>query len=207
MKMIMKMELLKKLDNSLNQIAHNKLRVGTLIRLINPITNDTLIIKNSKKFNYPKFYKVIITKPVAQQLNLKKEMPLIELIEVKKNKSFIAKKTKTHIEEKNIHSNAPVETVKIDNIGKNKKKVKSKAKVNFNIVIAEFYSKESAKLLKKRIIDEVPNFDRKKLIIKSKKMNKIRLLSGPYNSINLMKNDYIKLEKLGFEELDISLNE
>ena len=79
--------------------------------------------------------------------------------------------------------------------------------MNFNIVIAEFYSKESAKLLKKRIIDEVPNFDRKKLIIKSKKMNKIRLLSGPYNSINLMKNDYIKLEKLGFEELDISLNE
>ena len=89
------MELLKKLDNSLNQIANNKLRVGTLIRLINPITNDTLIIKNSKNFNYPKFYKVIITKPVAQQLNLK-EMPLIELIEVKKINRLLRKKKNTY---------------------------------------------------------------------------------------------------------------
>ncbi len=32
-------------------------------------------------------------------------------------------------------------------------------------------------------------------------------MSGPYNSINLMKNDYIQLKHFGFEELDISINE
>ena len=29
------------------------------------------------------------------------------------------------------------------------------------------------------------------------------LISGPYNTINFMKNDYILLKKFGFEELDI----
>ena len=75
------------------------------------------------------------------------------------------------------------------------------------IVIAEFYQKESAQLLKKRIINELTNFDSKLLLIKIKKMNEIALLSGPYNSINLMKNDYIQLKNFGFEELDITIDE
>ena len=45
------------------------------------------------------------------------------------------------------------------------------------------------------------------MIIKIKKSNKITLLSGPYTSINLMKNDYIQLKNFGFEELDITINE
>ena len=89
-----------------------------------------------------------------------------------------------------------------------KQKVKNKAlKDKFYIVIAELYSKNSASLLKKRITQELKNFDSKKLYINSKKSNKITLLSGPYNSINLMKNDYIQLKNFGFEELDISINE
>ena len=51
------------------------------------------------------------------------------------------------------------------------------------------------------------NFDSKKLRLKMINRNKIRLLSGPYRSINLMKNDYIQLKNFGFEELDIFLNE
>ena len=51
------------------------------------------------------------------------------------------------------------------------------------------------------------NFDSKKLRIKTKKTNKITLISGPYKSINLMKNDYIQLKNYGFEELDLSINE
>ena len=35
----------------------------------------------------------------------------------------------------------------------------------------------------------------------------IDLISGPYNTINLMKNDYILLKKFGFEELNITLND
>ena len=53
----------------------------------------------------------------------------------------------------------------------------------------------------------MPNFDSKKLFIKVKKSNKTSLISGPYKSINLMKNDYIQLKNFGFEELDIDINE
>ena len=113
----------KKLDNNLFQIAHNKLRPGTLIRIINPKNNESIVLKNSKRFEYPEFFKILITKPVAEKLNLRPNLPFIELIEIKKNKSFVAKKTKIYKEEETIHSNAPVEKVKIDNISKIPKKI------------------------------------------------------------------------------------
>jgi hypothetical protein len=197
----------KKLDNTILQIAHDKLRPGSLIKLINPITNESIILKNSKRMNYPDFYKIVITEPVAKKINLKKDIPLIELIEVKKNKSFVAKKTIIYKEEKKIFSNAPVTNVKIDNISKNKKLRIKDNKQSIYIIIAEFYSIKSAKMLKERITKELTNLDTKKIYIKLKKTNKISLLSGPYKSINLMKNDYIELKNFGFEELDISINE
>ena len=197
----------KKLDESSLQIAHNKLAPGTLIKIINSKTNDSIILKNNKKFNYPEFYKILITQSVADKINLHKDLPLVEIIEIKKNKSFVAKKTKIFKEEEKIHNKAPVETVTINNISKHKKKKNNVLKDKFYIIIAEFYSKNSASLLKKRITQELTNFDSKKLYINSKKSNKITLISGPYNSINLMKNDYIQLTNFGFEELDISINE
>ena len=197
----------KKLDESSLQIAHNKLAPGTLIKIINSKTNDSIILKNNKKFNYPEFYKILITQSVADKINLHKDLPLVEIIEIKKNKSFVAKKTKIFKEEEKIHNKAPVETVTINNISKHKKKKNNVFKDKFYIIIAEFYSKNSASLLKKRITQELTNFDSKKLYINSKKSNKITLISGPYSSINLMKNDYIQLTNFGFEELDISINE
>ena len=197
----------KKLDQNTLQIAHNVLRPGSLIRITNLKTNDFIILKNNKKFQYPDFYKIVITEPVANKINLEENLPLVEIIEVKKNKSFIAKKSKIYKEEKKSHSNAPVESVIINNISLNKKDPQKKIKNKLYIVIAEFYSKNSAKLLKKRITEELTNFNSKKLYTKSKKSNKITLVSGPYNSINLLKNDYILLKDFGFEELDISINE
>jgi len=196
-----------KLDNNTLQIAHNKLRPGSLIKITNVKTNDSIILKNNKRFTYPEFYKIIITQPVAEEINLKDDLPLVEVIEVKKNKSFVAKKTKIYKEEEKIHSNAPVESVTINNISKKKKVENKVSKDRFYIIIAEFYSNNSANLLKKRITQEIENFDSKKLFINSRKSNKITLLSGPYSSINLMKNDYIQLKNFGFEELDITINE
>ena len=75
------------------------------------------------------------------------------------------------------------------------------------ILIASFYSRNTAEFLKKRIIKELPNYDKEKLKILTKKPKEINLISGPYNAVNLMKNDYIQLKKFGFEDLDITLNE
>ena len=46
-----------------------------------------------------------------------------------------------------------------------------------------------------------------KITDKKKGNKQIDLISGPYNTINLMKNDYILLKNFGFEELDIIINE
>ena len=196
-----------KMDNSKLQIAHNTLSTGSLIKLINPKTKEYLVLKNFKKTDYPDFYKILITKTVADKLSIDINLPLIEILEIKKNKSFVAKKAQIFNEEKKISSKAPVTSVQIANISKNNQIKKKTIKNNFYILIATFYKKESAEFLKKRIIAESSVYDAKKLKIKKKNNNEINLISGPYSSINLMKNDYIKLKNFGFEELDIIINE
>ena len=200
-------KLKKKLNNELLQISHKDLKAGTLIKLINPKSKETLVLKNFKNIQYPDFYKIIITKPVAIKLNINEELPLIEVLEIKKNKSFIAEKAKIYQEEKKISSKAPVTSVKIANISKKKT---NKEKINSNniyIFIASFYTNEAANLLKQRIITEIPKYDVNKLKIKKKNSKEFEVLSGPYKSINLLKNDYIDIKIFGFEELDIFINE
>jgi len=196
----------KKLNNELLQISHKGLKIGTLIKLINPQTKESILLKNSKKIDYPDYYKILVTEPVAKKLNINYELPMIEVLEVKKNKSFVAKKAKIYQEEKKISSNAPVTSVKIANISK-KKITKTNKKKNIYIFVASFYTSEAATLLKTRIVSETPSYDIKKLIIRKKTTKEFEVLSGPYKSINLLKNDYINLKNLGFEELDITINE
>ena len=75
------------------------------------------------------------------------------------------------------------------------------------ILIATFYSKDTALFLKERIKKEIPSFDINKLIVKVQSNRKIDLFSGPYNTINLVKNDYIQLKNFGFEELEVTFND
>tara|TARA_B100001057_G_C22810156_1_gene935088 strand:- start:810 stop:1550 length:741 start_codon:yes stop_codon:yes gene_type:complete len=195
-------------NNNLRQRAFNKfLRPNTLVKIINPDTKDYIILKNSISGKYPDFYKVSISNSVANEINLDKKLPLIEILEIKRNKSFVAKKAKIFNEEKKISTNAPVTSVKIANISKNKNIKKKKTETKIYIQIASFYSEGSATFLKERILSKISNFDKNKLKIVRKSNKKINLYSGPYNSISLVKKDYIKLAEFGFEDLDITINE
>ena len=196
-----------KMNNNILQIAHQNLKTGSLIKLINPKTKEYLVLKNYKKIKYPDLYKILITKPVADKLKINNELPIIEVIEMKKNKSFIAEKAIIFQEEKKISSNAPVTSVQISNISKKENKVKKISNENIYILIASFYTQNSADFLKKRINEEIPSYDNKKLKIQKKNIKEIQLISGPYKSINLLKNDYIELKNFGFEELDIIIND
>ena len=153
-----------KMNNNILQIAHQNLKAGSLIKLINPKTNEYSVLKNYKRIKYPDFYK-------------------------------------------NISSNAPVASVQIANISKKKNKAKKMSTENIYILIASFYTQKSADFLKKRINEEIPSYDNKKLKIKKKNTKEIQLISGPYRSINLLKNDYIDLKNFGIEQLDIFINE
>ena len=196
-----------RLNNDLMQISHQNLKIGTLLKITNPKNKESLILKNIKRIRYPDFYKVLITKPVFEKLQLNKNLPLLEIIEIKKNKSFIAEKAKIYKEEKKIPSKAPVADVQISNISKNKLKKIEENSDEIYIHIASFYSINTAKFLKQRIIKDVIEFDNNKIKIKNKNNKQNLVISGPYNSINLLKNDYILLKNFGFEELDIFINE
>ena len=74
-------------------------------------------------------------------------------------------------------------------------------------MIGTFFSVDTAEFLKQRIIKDIPNLDYKKIKIRKISDKKTQVISGPYISVNLLKNDYIKLKSFGFEELDIFLNE
>ena len=195
-----------KLDENDLFISHHDLRIGSNVRLINPKNNISITLRNTHKIKYPEFYKILISKRVANKLKINHDLPYIEIIEIKKNKSFVAKKAKIFSEEKKLSSNAPVTSVKISNISKNLIKNKKKKNIEINILLASFYSLENAQLLKKRINKEMSDFDVKKLKI-LKKNKEFSLISGPYSAVNLVKNDYILLKNFGFEELDILVND
>ncbi|MDA7715218.1 hypothetical protein N8827_01350 [Pelagibacteraceae bacterium] len=196
-----------RMNNDLIQISHQNLRTGTLIKIINPKNKKTIVLKNMKRIKYPDFYKILITKPVAEKLNLNADVPILEIIEIKKNKFFVAEKAEMFNEEKKISSKAPVDLVQILNISKNKLNKTKNTPENMFIHIATFYSTDTAKFLKSRIIKEVLEFDVNKLKIKKTNNKESMVISGPYTSVNLLKNDYIKLINFGFEELDIFINE
>ena len=192
----------KKFDNNNLEIGHYNLRPGTLIKIINTENKEFVILKNNKRAKFPDFYQILITESVANKLKLNPDIPLVEIQEIKKNKSFVASKAKTFSEEKQVHSKAPVTSVKIDNISKIKIQKKTKNK-KFQIKIGDFYYKESAAAVRKNLIKEINSLNNKKISIIKTKKNNFALVLGVYNTVNSLKNDYINLKNYGFEELEI----
>lgn len=197
----------KKFDNNIAEIGHHKLKVGTIVKIHNPVNKKHVTLEIKKKVSYPEFFQLLITEETAVKLNLDKSSPFVEIQELKKNDSFIAKRAETFSEEKSVHLNAPVTNIVINNISKQKKEKEIKAHVNiFNIIVADFYSYESAESLKFLLLKKLSNLNNKRFAIKKGGANSFKLILGPYNAINSLKNDYIDLKNYGFEELEIKLN-
>jgi len=169
------------------------------------VNKKSLQLTISKKVNYPDFYKVLITKELSEKLNLDPNMPFVEVERRVKNKSFIAKKAVTYSEEQSVLTKAPVAKVKINNISKSSNyKSNKKSDVKFSIIIGEFYSKKWASSLIELLINE--NIKKEVFSIKTLSKNNYQLIAGPYTSINTLKNDYFKLNRYGFDNLDIKKN-
>ena len=196
----------KKINSDEMIIAHNKVKRGSLLKITNPNNGKNIILKNSFRLDYPDFYKVLITKPISNQIGLNENFPYVEVEELKKNKSFIAKKAETHEEEKQLGVKAPVEKVKINNISKTKIKMSDK-QPKFVIILGNFYSQESAKLLIKRVKTESLSLRNKKISIDKKNKHNFEVFLGPYKTIKMIKNDYIALKQINFDEVDIKIHE
>jgi len=187
-------------------ISQNNLREGSIVRVINPDNNRSLEIKIKKKVKYDNFYKALISKSVADELELSFEFPFVEINEIKSNKSFVAKKAITQNEEKKIANKAPIDQININNISKKKTLDKKKVQ-SYSILVADFYNLSSAKFLKDKIVTILKDSNYKLIYINKKNEKNYELLMGPYNTINKLKNDYIVLSDSNFEDLDIVIND
>ena len=192
----------KKINNEEIKVMHNLLKSNTPIRIINPANSKVIETKIYKKANYPKIFTIVVSEKIASILELDLDDPLVEVAELKKNKTFIAKKSDIFEEEKKVADINPVNEVKMDDLTKIESKTKKKLnkKSNYILVISEFYYENSANNLMAELTKKI-KIDN----ISVRKINdqKYRLFVGPFKNFNALKTTYISLNNLGFEHLNV----
>jgi len=197
---------IKKLDNKSLMIYHKSLKRKSTVKITNPKNDKSLIAEvksNNQKFS--DFYNSVISKRIAEDLDLDFNEPLLEIALVSRNSTFIAKKSKTFDEEKKVAEKAPIDGIQIKDLNSTPKKKKKniKLKFSYSIKLADFYYKSSAKTMISRIKNET-NIKNSRIQQLSK--TKFRVLIGPFNDIKSLKETYEKLSPMNFENLEILNN-
>ena len=197
---------IKKIDERSLNIYHKSLKRKSIVKITN-LKNKKSLIANvkSNRIKFSDFYNSIISPRIAEDLELDLTEPYIEITLVSKNSTFIAKKTKTFEEEKKVAEKAPIDGIQISDLNFKKEKTKKIKKnvFSYSIKLADFYYKDSAQLVVDRINKETSLKNHK--IIKLSK-TKYRVLIGPFNDINSLKESFEKIKPLNFENIEILKN-
>jgi len=197
----------KKLNNRSLVIFNNLLEIETPVRVTNLLNGKYLIAKVGKNADYPFFYNSVISKRIAEDLDINSNEPYVEVKTLNQQNSFVIGKAKTFDEEKKVANKVPVESIEIKNISINSNKTiksKTKSKLNTNFIyiirIADFYFEDSANTLKKRLENDHNISDLK---IKKMSKNSFRVYKGPFYNLDSIKRDYSDIIKLNFENIEI----
>ena len=198
----------KKIDERSMIIFQKNLKKGAFVKIKNLINGKSIIANVGQKAIYPSFYNSVLSKRISIEIDLDLDQPYVEIEKIGNNSSFIAKKAKTFDEEKKVADKAPVDGISVSDLGSNSKKKKPKKKLiknssnsfSYIVKIADFYFESSAKMMKKRILDEIKIKDVKITKISS---NNYRVYVGPYKNINQLKNSYNAVSQLEFENIEI----
>ena len=184
-------------------IFQKNLKENTIVKITNLLNEKHLIATVGQDSNYPIFYNAVFSKRIFNELDIDPKQPYIEIVTVNNDGLFIAKKAKTFEEEKKVADKAPVECITIKNLNDKKKKVdKKNIKINFNYIIkiADFYFKDSAELMLKRI---KKNTKANKLNIMSISTNQFRVYAGTFKNLKSLKKAFNAISIIDFENLEI----
>ena len=197
---------IKKIEERSLNIYHKTLKKNSMVKITNLNNGISLIAKvKSNKVKFSDFYNSVLSLRIAEVLELDKNEPYIEIILISKDSTFIAKKAKTFEEESVVAEKAPVDGIQISDLNEKKIKKKIIKDKNFlySIKVADFYYKDSAKMMLEKIKSEslVKNL---KIIEMSK--TKYRLLIGPFNDIKSLKETFENMNLFNFENLEILRN-
>ena len=191
----------KKINNDEYVIFHSILKKNSKVRIINPTNSKFVEVKVKSKTNYPNMFSSVISKKIANDLDLDINNPYIEIQEIKVNKKFIAKKSNTFEEERQVAENAPVTEIKMDDISNDINEVEKLTKEYvFFIIISDFYYSSTADELKNDLKSKSKLAN---IFVKKINNKKYRLLVGPFKNFNALKSSYISLNNLGFDDLNI----
>ena len=196
----------KKIDERSLIVFQKNLKINTPIKITNILNNKSLIATVGKNSKYPTFNNVVLSKRIAEELDLIIDQPYVEILEILENSIFVAQKAKTYEEEKSVAVKAPVNEININNLNDEEKKGQRLVNVKFSytVKIADFYFKDTAIMMLKRIKTESPVRNPKIEKITNKKY---RVYLGPFNNINSLQKSYNDISILAFENIEIIKND
>ena len=197
---------IKEIESRSLNIYHKSLKRKSIVKITNPKNNKYLIANvESNRIKFPNFYNSVLSLRIAEELELDLTEPYIEIISIPKGSTFVAKKAKMFEEEKSVAEKAPVDGIQINdlNVKKQKKKLVNNRKFSYSIKVADFYYKDTAKIMAERIRNET-SINNLKIIKLSE--TKYRVLIGPFNDIKTLKESFEKIKMLNFENLEILRN-
>ena len=193
----------KKIDNRSLIIFSKRLKPNSYVKVTNLLNNKSIIAKVGQRSNYPPFYNSVLSLRVSEDIELNLLEPYVSITQINKNSTFIADKSKTYKEERNVAEKVPILEIGIKDLSTETKKINKtnyKKKFSYVIKVADFYYEETAKMLEKRINNEV---NVQNVNISKLSQTKFRVFLGPYYDLISLKENFNKVLKLDFENLEI----
>jgi len=192
----------RKIDERSLIIFQKNLKKNTKVKITNIKNNRSIIATVGNSANYPSFNNSVLSIRIADEINLDKKEPYVEILEILENSVFVAKKAKTFEEEKKVATNVPVNNISISDLNSTqiKSSTKTTNKFSYKIKIADFYFRDTALLLIDRINSETNVKDVK---IEKIMENKYRVYIGPFYNINALQKSFNDINILEFENIEI----
>ena len=197
---------MKKIEPRSLNIYHKTLKKKSMVKITNPENGISLIAEvKSNKVKFSNFYNSVLSSRIAETLLLDKSEPYINIVLISKDSTFIAKKAKTFEEESKVAEKAPIDGIQIKDLNskKSNKKIVQNKVFSYSIKVADFYYKDTAKIMLTRIKKEIST---KNLKIIELSKTKYRLLIGPFNDIKSLKKTFENMNIFNFENLEILKN-
>ena len=196
----------KKINERSLVIFQKNLKKNTIVKITNILNNKSIIGTVGNRADYPSFNNAVLSVRIAEEINLNKDEPYVEILEVLQDSVFVAKRAKTFEEEKKVAIKAPVKNISISNLNIEDVNTKNETnkKFSYEIKIADFYFNDTALLLVDRIIKETLIKDVK---IKKLDQKKYRVYAGPFNNIRSLQKSFNDISILEFENIEIIKND
>ena len=106
----------RKIDERSLIIFQKNLKKNTKVKITNIKNNRSIIVTVGNNANYPCFNNSVLSIRIADEINLDKKEPYVEILEILENSVFVAKRAKTFEEEKEVVTKAPVNDISISDL-------------------------------------------------------------------------------------------